>query len=149
MHTTIYGYPPPRISDKIVTNLGKIVDWYVEEHFSYIRFFGCSVPPHALPQFLPDRLVFQEVSRQNVLGGISKDLKAVQKTIWPYFPLQIGTFSILDFDHSKVEVTTLEEINLVSIEFKKHDPQKVMGNHMASYNLKRYEHEDSPQDDIF
>jgi hypothetical protein len=54
MHTTIYGYPPPRISNKIVTNLGEIEDWYVEENFSYIRVFGCSVSPHDLPQFLPD-----------------------------------------------------------------------------------------------
>jgi hypothetical protein len=74
--TPIYGYPPPRISDKVVTNLGRIADWYIEEHFSYIRVFGCSVPPHALPQFLPDRLVCREVAHQTVLGGISKELKA-------------------------------------------------------------------------
>jgi len=54
MHVARYGCPPPRISDKIVTNLGKIVDWYIEEDFSYIRVFGCSVPPHPLPKFLPD-----------------------------------------------------------------------------------------------
>jgi hypothetical protein len=47
----IYDYPPPRISDKIVTNLGRIVEWYVEEHFSYIRVFGFLVPPYALPKF--------------------------------------------------------------------------------------------------
>jgi hypothetical protein len=84
-----------------------------------------------------------------VLGGISKELKEVQKKVWPYFPLQIGTFYLLDFGHSKLEAATLEEINLVSIEFKKHDPQKVMSNHMANCNLKRYEHKDSPQDEIF
>jgi hypothetical protein len=149
MHVAIYGCPPPRISDKIVTNLGKIADWYIEEHFSYIRVFGCSVPPHALPKFLPDRLVCREVAHQTVLGGINKELKAVQKKVWPTFPLQIGMFSLLDFGHSKVEAAALEEIKLVNIEFKKHDPQKIVGNHMALYNLKRYEHEDSPQDDIF
>jgi hypothetical protein len=79
-----------------------------------------------------------------VIGGISKNIKVVQKKVWTSFPMHIGTFSLLDFGHSKVEVVTLEEIKLVNIEFKKHDPQKVMGNHMASYNLKRYEHEDSP-----
>jgi hypothetical protein len=56
----------------------------------------------------------------------------VQKKVWPYFPLQIGAFSLLDFGHSKVEVAALDEIKLVNIEFKKHDLQKVMGNHMAS-----------------
>jgi hypothetical protein len=41
MHVAIYGCPPSRIFEKIVTNLGKIEDWYIEEHFSYIRVFGC------------------------------------------------------------------------------------------------------------
>jgi hypothetical protein len=93
--------------------------------------------------------VCHEVAHQTVLGGINKELKAVKKKVWPTFPLQISMFSLLDFNHSKVEATALEEIKLVNIEFKKHNPLKIVGNHMASYNLKRYEHEDSPQDDIF
>jgi hypothetical protein len=139
----------PRISDKIVTNLGKIADWYIEEHFSYIRVFGCSIPPHALPKFLPDRLVYWEVAHQTVLGGINKELKEVQKKVWPTFHLQISMFSLLDFGHLKVEVAAIEDIELVNIEFKKHYPQKIVGNHMDLYNLKIYEHEDSPQDEIF
>jgi hypothetical protein len=107
MHTAIYGYPPPRISDKFVTNLGRIADWYIEEHFSYIRVFSCSVPPHAQPQFLLDRLVCREVTHQTVLGGIIKELKVVQKKAWPSFPLHIGTFSLLYFGHSKVEAATV------------------------------------------
>jgi hypothetical protein len=104
----IYGRPPPRISDKIVTNLGKIEDWYIEEHFSYIRVFGHSVPPHALPKFLPDRLVCREVARQTLLGGVSKEIKSLHKKVRPNFPLQIGMFSLLDFSHSKVEVVALK-----------------------------------------
>jgi hypothetical protein len=69
--------------------------------------------------------------------------------IWPSFPLQINAFYLLDFDHYRVEVASLKEIKLVNIEFKKNDPQKVMGNHMASGNLKKYEHEESPQDEMF
>jgi hypothetical protein len=61
IHISLYGFPPPRISDRIMANLGKVSDWYIEENFSYIRVFGCSVPPHALPKFLPDRLVCREV----------------------------------------------------------------------------------------
>jgi hypothetical protein len=107
IHTAIYGYPPPRISKTIVTNLCKIIDCYVEENFSYIMVFGCSVPPQALPQFFPDELVCCEVAHQTVLGGISMEFKEVQKKVWPSFPLQIGTFSLLDFGHSKVEAMTL------------------------------------------
>jgi hypothetical protein len=107
MHTAIYGYPPPRIFNKIATNLGKRVDWYVEENFSYIRVFDCSVPPHALPQFFPDQLVCHEVAHQIVHGGISKELKAIQKRVWPIFPVYIGMFSLLDYGHSKVECVAL------------------------------------------
>jgi hypothetical protein len=149
MHIALYGFPPPRISNKIVTNLGKVADRYIEKHFSYIRVFGCLVPPHALPKFLPDRLVCREIAYQTVAGGMSKELKATQKKVWSAFPLQIGMFSLFDFVHSKVEVVALEYIKLVDIEFKKHNPRKIMSNHLYLYNLKRYVHEDSPQDEIF
>jgi hypothetical protein len=61
----------------------------------------------------------------------------------------LNTYSLLDFRHAKAEAAALEDIKLVHIEFKKHDPHKVVGNHMASCGLKRYEHEHSPHDDIF
>jgi hypothetical protein len=57
IHVVIYGHPPPKISDKFLTNLNNLADWYLEENFSYIRVFGFSVPPYALPLFLPDKLV--------------------------------------------------------------------------------------------
>jgi hypothetical protein len=58
-------------------------------------------------------------------------------------------FSLSDFGHLKLEVAALEEIKLVNIELKKHDPHKIIGNHMASCNLRRHEHEYYPHDDIF
>jgi hypothetical protein len=149
MHISLYTFPPPRISDNIMANLGKIADWYIEEHFSYIRFFGCSVAPLALPKFLPNQLMCREVAYKTVIGEINKELKVAQKKVCQTFPLQIGMFSLLDFGHSKVEATTLEDIKLVDIEFKKNYPHNIVTNHMALYNLKRYKHEDSPQDEIF
>jgi hypothetical protein len=62
VHIALYGHPPPRISDRIMGNLGRLTDWFIEENFSYIRVFGCSVPPHALPRFLPDQMVCKEVA---------------------------------------------------------------------------------------
>jgi len=77
MHVIIFVHPPLRISDKIVANIGNVVDWYIEEQFSYIRVFGYYVPPYALSLFLPERLVCREVSRKTVLDGINKELKGV------------------------------------------------------------------------
>jgi hypothetical protein len=58
-------------------------------------------------------------------------------------------FSLLDFDHSKVEAGTLEDVKLVNIEFKRHDPHKIVENHLAQFNMKIYVHENSPYDEIF
>jgi hypothetical protein len=149
VHQILYGYPPPRISEQIMGNLKTVADWFIEENFSYVRVFGCSIPPHALPKFLPDRLVCREVAYQIITGGIGKELKAVQKKFWPTFPIQIGRFSLLNFGHSKVEVAALEDIKLVDLELRKHDPYQIVGNHLAHCNMKTYEHEDSPCDDIF
>jgi hypothetical protein len=75
MHVSIFGNLPPRISDNITANLSRVADWYVEKEFSYIRVFGTSIPLHALPLLIPNRPVCREISRQTVIGGISKELK--------------------------------------------------------------------------
>jgi len=49
VHISLHGHPPPLISENIMGNLGKLADWFIEENFSYIRVFGCLVPPHTLP----------------------------------------------------------------------------------------------------
>jgi hypothetical protein len=149
MHVSIFGNPPPKISDSITTNLSSVDDWYVDAEFSYIRVFGASIPPYSLPLFVPDKLVCCKIARKTMLGGISKEIKGFLKKVWLPFPIHFNTYSLLDFGHTKAEATTLEEFKLVDIEFKKHDPHKVMSNHLANYALKRYEHENSPHDDIF
>jgi hypothetical protein len=149
MHVAIFGNPPPRISDSITKNLSRVADWYVEKDFSYIRVFGASAPPHALPLLIPDRLACREIARQTVIGSISKELKGFSKKVWPPYPIHLNTYSLLDFGHAKAEAATLEDIKLVHMEFKKHDPHRVMSNHLASCGLKRFEHENSPHDDIF
>jgi hypothetical protein len=149
LHVTIFGHPPPRISDSIVMNLSSIADWYVEAEFSYLRFFGASVPLHALPLFIPDTLACREFVRQTVIGGINKELKGYSKKVWPPFPVHLNSYSLLDFRHAKAEAVALEDLKLFLIEFKKHDPQRVVSNHLASCGLKRCEHENSPSDEIF
>jgi hypothetical protein len=76
--------------------------------------------------------------------GIRKELKEAQKKVWPIFPLLVGMFSLLDFDHSKVEVAALEDVKLVDIEFKRHDPHNIMEALLDQYNLKKYVHDISP-----
>jgi hypothetical protein len=149
LHVIIFGHPPPRILDSIVMNLSSIDDSYVEDEFSYLRVFGASVPPHALPLFIPDKLACREVARQTVIGGISKELKGYSKKVWPPFPVHLNSYSLLDFGHAKAKAAALEDLKLVLIEYKKHYLQRVISNHLASCGLKRFEHENSPSDEIF
>jgi hypothetical protein len=149
LHVTIFGHPPPRISDSIVVNLSSIANWYMEAKFSYLKVFDASVPSNALPLFILDRLACREISRQTIIGGIRKELKGYSKKVWPPFPIHLSSYSLLDFGHAKAEATTLEDLKLVHVEFKKHDPQRVVSNHLASCGLRRFEHENSPSDDIF
>jgi hypothetical protein len=58
-------------------------------------------------------------------------------------------FSLLDFGHSKVEVAALDDVKLVDIEFKIHEPHKIVENHLAQFNMRRYVHKISPYDKIF
>jgi hypothetical protein len=58
-------------------------------------------------------------------------------------------FSLLDFGHSKVEVAAPNDVKLVGIGLKKHDLHKIIENHLAQFNMKRYVHKDSPYDEIF
>jgi hypothetical protein len=121
----------------------------VEAEFSYFIVFGASVPPHALPLFIPDKLACREVAWKMVIGGVSKELKGYSKKVWHSFPIWLNSYSLLDFGHAKAEVAALEDLSLVSIEVKKHDPQRVVSNHLAHCGLKRFEHESSPSDDVF
>jgi hypothetical protein len=61
----------------------------------------------------------------------------------------IGSYSLLDFSHAKVEATTLSEMKLVGINFKKNDPHKIVGNHMESCGLKIYDRKVFPHDEVF
>jgi hypothetical protein len=48
-----------------------------------------------------------------------------------------------------VEVESLEEIKLVNIEHKNHDPYQVVNKHLIHCGMKAYEHERSIYDDMF
>jgi hypothetical protein len=149
LHRMFFGCEPPRISHTVLENIKTVADWFIEEHFSYVRVFGCAIPPHALPKILPDRLICREIAYQLVNGGIGIELKAQQKKSWPYFPVYLGKFTLLNFVHSKVEAESLGEIKLVDIEHRKYDPYQIINKHVAQCGLKAYEHEDSFYDDMF
>jgi hypothetical protein len=149
MHKMFFVCDPPCIFETVSKNLKEIADWFIEEIFSYIRVYGCSIPPHVLPKFLPDRLVCREVAHQIVKVSIRIELKVAQKKSWLIFLVHIGKFSLQNMGHSKVEAEALEEVKLLNIEYKRNDPYQLVKKHLIYCNMKEYEHEESPWDDIF
>jgi hypothetical protein len=111
--------------------------------------FRAVVPPLALPLFIPDKLACRDIARQIVIGEVSKELKVSSKKVWSFFPVRLNSYSLLDFGHAKAEAATLEDLSLVSIEYKKHDPQRIVSTHLGNCGLKRFKHECSPSDDVF
>jgi hypothetical protein len=63
--------------------------------------------------------------------------------------VHIGKFSLLNLGHSRVEAKALKEMKLVNIEYKRHDPYQLVNIHLIHCNMKAYEHEESPWDDVF
>jgi hypothetical protein len=77
------------------------------------------------------------------------ELKASQKNSWPIFLVHIEKFSLQNLGHSKMEAGALEEVKLVNIEHKKHDPYQLVNRHLMHCNMKYYKHEKFVYDDIF
>ena len=73
---------------------------FFEESFSYIRVFGSSAPPHILPLYVFDKLMEREVAYQTIGNGLTKSLKDSKKSLWPSFPIQCGTFTLINFNHA-------------------------------------------------
>jgi hypothetical protein len=149
LHKILFGCEPPRISHTIIENLKSVADWFIEENFSDVRVYGCSIPPHALPKILPDSLICREMAYQLVNGGIGLELKAQQKKAWPSFPVYLGKIVLLNIGHSKAEAESMNEVKLANIEHRKHDPYQIISRHVTQCSLKAYEHEVSVYDDVF
>jgi hypothetical protein len=58
------------MTDKVLVVIKRIGYWYLMEHGTYIRIYGAMKAPHLLPQFVPDKLVLQEVAYQMVINGV-------------------------------------------------------------------------------
>jgi hypothetical protein len=74
------------------------------EHATYIRVYRVMNVPHLLPQFVPKKVVLQEVLYQTVIHRVGGLLYKDKKEIWKPLPLYIGTYSFLNTKQSKEEV---------------------------------------------
>ena len=60
----------PCMTNKAIAVIKRIGDWYLMDHGTYIKVYGATKSPHLLPQFVPDKLVLQEVAYQTIIHGV-------------------------------------------------------------------------------
>ena len=68
--------PPPRVSNEIKKALQlskkyKIGDWYLYEHHTVFRVYGCELCPYRLPKYVPMRLFALEYYRQLIQSDLT------------------------------------------------------------------------------
>jgi hypothetical protein len=114
LYEFIFFSTPPCMTDKAIIVIRRIGDWYIMEHNTYIRVYGVVKPPHMLPQFVPNKLVLQEVAYQTIIHRVMGMLYRLKKVVCPLFPLYIGNYFLENTKKSQEEVNTL-----LSYHFKK------------------------------
>jgi hypothetical protein len=79
--------------DKAQAIVKRIGDWYLLEYGTYLRIYRATKAPHFLPNFIPDKLVLQEIAYQTIVHGVGATLYRDKKAIWPPLPLWVGSYS--------------------------------------------------------
>jgi hypothetical protein len=114
------------MTDKAITVIRRIGDWYLMEHGTYIRIYGAMKPPHLLPQFIPENIVLQEVAYQTIIHGVRGMLYRSKKEIWPPLPLYIGNYFFENTKQAQVEVDILLSYHFGEERFRRHDPKNIV-----------------------
>jgi hypothetical protein len=90
LYEFIFFTSPPCMTDKDISFIRRIRDFYLMEHVTYIRIYDTMKPPQLLPRFVSDKLVLQEVAYQTIIHGVRGLLYRSYKSIWPSVPLYIS-----------------------------------------------------------
>jgi hypothetical protein len=126
LYEFIFCAPAPCMTEKALSIIKNIGDWYVMQHGTYIRIYGATKAPHLLPRFVPDKLVLQELAYQTIIHGVGAALYRNKKDIWPSLPLWIGSYSFASIKQAEDEVNTLLSYGFGEERFRRHDPKKVV-----------------------
>jgi hypothetical protein len=135
LYEFIFCTSPPCMTDKAITVIRRIGDWYLMEHGTYIRIYGAMKPPHLLPRFVPDKLVLQEVAYQTIIHGVGGMLYRSKKSIWPPLPLYIGNYFFENTKQAQEEVDIFLSYHFGEERFRRHDPKNIVKEHFHSMRL--------------
>ena len=76
IHEGTFDKTTPRFSKEVKVDILLVARWFREETFTYITVFGSISSPHALPYYVPDKLLVKEIAYQTTgEGGLTRGLK--------------------------------------------------------------------------
>ena len=141
LHQMIFDKKAPRFSKEAATDLLVVGKYFVEQWFTYIRVYGSTTDPHALPLYVSNKLLAREIAHQIVRKGLTKTLKDNKKSLWPPFPIRCGSFSLENFNHANKELLNLESLRFHTLPKRQFDPEKVAQNVTIALKVKPFIHE--------
>lgn len=115
----LHGELPLRFIEMARDKLKDLLDWFIDEQFSYIIFYVYEENPHFLPKYILEILLLRETTYQIVVTGIAKNLARNSKMIWPIFSMRLGIYTLLNLGHAKKEAKSRENICLYIEKLKK------------------------------
>ena len=86
LYKKLFGKDAPCMSKRAMQTITRVANWFPITHSTFIRVFGSFKAPHALPEFVTDKLLLQEVCYQ-MTSGFSKVLTKGKKKSWPTLPI--------------------------------------------------------------
>lgn len=142
VYQIIFCRPSSRLSLEACKTMKGLGHWYCKQHYIYIKVFRCIATPHLIPKYVPDQLIIKETSYHNVIIGYIVVMSCNSKRMQSRFLIKVGHFSLINFPQSKKEVEAFEELKLLPVVFKRHDPNGIIKNHYTSIRLSmNYEHD--------
>ena len=116
------------MSWRAMETLVKVAHWFPFAECTFIRVFGSFKTPHALPRFVTDKMLLQEVCYQMTFG-FSKVLTKGKKKPWPTLPLTIGAYLIKDFREVEAEAEKIKGFFLSPLDYQTYDPERIVPAH--------------------
>ena len=116
LYKKLFSQDAPCMSWRARETLSQVAHWFPFAKYTFIRVFGSFRAPHAMPHFVIDRILMQEVCFQ-MSSGFSRVLSKGKKKPWPALPLTIGAYTVKYFREVEAEGEETKSYHFRALEY--------------------------------
>jgi hypothetical protein len=145
----IHNQVPPRIFPECKKLLQlspdkRVGDWYIFEHYTEIRVYGCQLSPFRLPVFMTPRIFSLEYVRKRLN---SDEIHFVPNKYKVTFKLkkEVGPFIVNTRSTLQVTTKILSALGLQQGEPWNYDPHGIISSKIISHGKSPYQHQQKEQ----